>query len=107
MTCDWVPKLDLYVDGELSGGELKEVEAHLQACPTCAADALNRLQLKRMTESAGRRYSPRPEFRLKVAQSIDAAEASTVGVEMGTSSGSGGRARVDADSRRHLAAKLA
>ena len=73
MTCDWVPKLDLYVDGELSGGELKEVGAHLQACPTCAADALNRLQLKRMTQSAGRRFSPRPEFRLKVAQSIGAA----------------------------------
>jgi anti-sigma factor RsiW len=74
MTCNWVPKLDLYVDGELSGDELKEVEAHLQACPTCAADALNRLQLKRMTESAGRRFSPRPEFRLKVDQSIDAAK---------------------------------
>ena len=74
MTCDWVPKLDLYVDGELPGDELKEVEAHLQACPTCAADALNRLQLKRMTQSAGRRFSPRPEFRLKVAQSIDAAK---------------------------------
>jgi anti-sigma factor RsiW len=74
MTCDWVPKLDLYVDGELSGDELKEVEVHLQACPACAADALSRLQLKRMTESAGRRFSPRPEFRLKVAQSIDAAK---------------------------------
>ena len=74
MTCDWVPKLDLYVDGELSGGELKEVEAHLQACPTCAADALNRMQLKRMTQSAGRRFSPRPEFRLKIAQSLDAAK---------------------------------
>jgi anti-sigma factor RsiW len=74
MTCDWVPKLDLYVDGELLGDELKQVEAHLQACPTCAADAINRLQLKRMTQSAGRRFSPRPEFRLKVAQSIDAAK---------------------------------
>jgi anti-sigma factor RsiW len=74
MTCDWVPKLDLYVDGELSGDEVKEVEVHLQACPACAADALSRLQLKRMTESAGRRFSPRPEFRLKVAQSIDAAK---------------------------------
>ena len=74
MTCDWVPKLDLYVDGELSGGELKEVETHLQVCPTCPADALNRLQLKRMTQSAGRRFSPRPEFRLKVAHSIDAAK---------------------------------
>jgi anti-sigma factor RsiW len=74
MTCDWVPKLDLYVDGELSGGELKEVEAHLQACPTCAADALNRMQLKRMTQSAGRRFSPRPEFRLKIARTLDAAK---------------------------------
>jgi anti-sigma factor RsiW len=74
MTCDWVPKLDLYVDGELSDGELSRVEAHLQACPTCAADALSRLQLKRMTQAAGRRFSPRPEFRLKIAQSIDAAK---------------------------------
>jgi anti-sigma factor RsiW len=74
MTCDWNPKLDLYVDGELSGGELKDVEAHLQTCPACPADALNRLQMKRMTESAGRRFSPRPEFRMKVAQSIDAAK---------------------------------
>ena len=75
MTCGWVSKLDLYVDGELAGGELKEVEAHLQACPTCAADALNRLQLKRMTQSAGHRFSARPEFRMKVAQSIDAAKS--------------------------------
>jgi len=74
MTCGWVPKLDLYVDGELSGGELTEVEAHLRACPTCAADALRRLQLKRMTEAAGRRFSPRGEFRLKIAQSVDAAK---------------------------------
>jgi anti-sigma factor RsiW len=74
MTCDWVPKLDLYVDGELFGGELTEVEAHLRACPTCAADALSRLQLKRMTQAAGRRFSPRREFRLKVAESIDAAK---------------------------------
>ena len=74
MTYDWVPKLDLYVDGELSGGELTEVEAHLRACPTCAADALSRLQLKRMTQAAGRRFSPRQEFRLKIAQNIDAAK---------------------------------
>ena len=71
MTCDWVPKLDLYMDGELFGSELAEVEAHLRACPTCAADALSRLQLKRMTQAAGHRFSPRPEFRLKIAQSIE------------------------------------
>ena len=74
MTCDWVPKLDLYVDGELSGGELTKVEAHLRTCPTCAPDALSRLQMKRLTQAAGRRFSPRPEFRLKIAKSIDAAK---------------------------------
>jgi anti-sigma factor RsiW len=73
MTCDWVPKLDLYVDGELSGSELTEVETHLRACPTCAADALSRLQLKRMTQATGR-FSPSPEFRLKIEQNIDAAK---------------------------------
>jgi anti-sigma factor RsiW len=74
MTCDWVPKLDLYVDGELLGGELTQVEAHLRTCPTCAADALSRLQLKRMTQAAGHRFSPSPEFRQKIAQSITVAK---------------------------------
>jgi anti-sigma factor RsiW len=71
MTCEWASKLDLYVDGELSGGELSEVEAHLHSCPSCAADALSRLQLKRMTQAAGRRFSPSREFRAKIAQSME------------------------------------
>src|SRR5262245_36172021 len=74
MTCNWVPKLDLYLDGELLGGELMEMETHLRSCPTCAADALSRLQLKRATQAAGRRFSPRPEFRVKIVQTIDAAK---------------------------------
>ena len=74
MTCDWAPKLDLYVDDELSGGELTQMEEHLRSCPTCAADALSRLQLKRVTQAAGRRFSPTPEFRRKIAQSIDGAK---------------------------------
>jgi anti-sigma factor RsiW len=74
MTCEWVSKLDQYVDGELSGTELTEVEAHLRACPTCAVDALSRLQLKRMTQAAGRRFSPSRGFRTKIAQSIEAAQ---------------------------------
>ena len=41
MICGWSEKLDRYVDSELSGGELTEVEAHLRACPTCASDALS------------------------------------------------------------------
>jgi anti-sigma factor RsiW len=74
MSCDWREKLDRYVDSELSGGELTEMEAHLRTCPACAADALTRLQLKRMTQAVGRRFSPRPEFRLKVEQSVGASQ---------------------------------
>jgi anti-sigma factor RsiW len=74
MSCEWSGKLDRYVDGELSGGELAEMEAHLRGCPACAADALSRLQLKRMTQAVGRRFPPRPEFRLKVEHSVSAAK---------------------------------
>jgi anti-sigma factor RsiW len=72
MSCDRGAKLDRYVDSELSGAELTEMEAHLRACPACAADALSRLQLKRMTQAVGRRFSPRPEFRLRIEQSVRA-----------------------------------
>jgi len=74
MSCGWSAKLDRYVDSELSDSELTEVEAHLRACPACAADALSRLQLKRMTQAVGHRFSPRPEFRRRIDQSISAAK---------------------------------
>lgn len=74
MNCDWSSKLDRYVDDELSSRELEDLDAHLRGCPSCAADALSRLQLKRMTQAAGQRYAPRPEFRLKVGQSIRGSE---------------------------------
>jgi anti-sigma factor RsiW len=71
MTCDvWESKLAHYVDSELSEGELANLESHLRACPACAADALSRLQMKNMTRAAGARYSPTPEFRLRIEQSI-------------------------------------
>lgn len=75
MSCAWSEKLDRYVDSEISASELPEIDAHLRACPECAAGALSRLQLKRMTQAAGRRYSPRPGFRLKIEQSLAAEKA--------------------------------
>jgi anti-sigma factor RsiW len=71
MTCDSVRnKLQTYVDSELSAGELAEFESHLRGCAACAADALGLLQMKRMTRAAGTRYSPTPEFRLRMEQRI-------------------------------------
>jgi anti-sigma factor RsiW len=71
MTCDmWRTKLEPYVDSELPEDELVNLESHLRACPYCAADALGRLQMKRITQAAGARYSPTPQFRLRIEQSI-------------------------------------
>jgi anti-sigma factor RsiW len=70
MNCDYRAKLDRYLDSELLDSELTEIEDHLRTCPVCAADALSRLQLKRMTQAVGRRFLPPPEFRLKIGQNI-------------------------------------
>jgi anti-sigma factor RsiW len=73
MTCDpWQAKLDSYVDGAGSQEELAGVEAHLRTCPSCATDALGRLQMKRMTQAAAARYSPSPQFRLSIEKKIQA-----------------------------------
>jgi anti-sigma factor RsiW len=73
VTCAmWRTKLGPYVDSELSDHEIESLESHLRTCPSCAADALGRLQLKRMTQAAGARYSPTSQFRLRIEQSIQA-----------------------------------
>jgi anti-sigma factor RsiW len=74
MTCDpWQGKLDAYVDADrdASQEELAGLDAHLRTCPSCAADALGRLRMKRMTQAAAAaRYAPSPEFRLRVEKSL-------------------------------------
>jgi anti-sigma factor RsiW len=70
MTCDpWQEKLDAYVDGD-SPQDASDLEAHLRTCPSCSADALGRLKMKRMTHAAAARYSPSPQFRLRIEKSI-------------------------------------
>jgi anti-sigma factor RsiW len=68
----WTAKLETYLDGELSASEMRELDAHVRSCPSCAADVLNRLQLKRAVHSAGKRYSPSPDFRERIRKSIKA-----------------------------------
>jgi anti-sigma factor RsiW len=71
MTCSSrQAQIAAYVDSELSEQALAELETHFRSCPSCAADALGRLQMKRLTQAAGSRYSPSPEFRLRVERSI-------------------------------------
>ena len=77
MTCNLhQDKLDAYVDESLPGEELSAFEYHLHSCPTCAAEALARLQLKRATRDAAANlslspeFSMRPEFRVQMEKSL-------------------------------------
>ena len=73
MTCDaFRQKLDAYVDSACSRAELEEMDAHLRMCPSCAAEVVGRFQIKATTEVAAARYSPSPEFRLRVEKSLRA-----------------------------------
>ena len=71
MACEeWRAKLDSYLDGELMPAEARTVAAHLRQCAGCAADALERAQLKRSTQAAGKRYQSSAELRARISASV-------------------------------------
>jgi anti-sigma factor RsiW len=71
MVCEsWKSKLDTYLDGELPEADMRTFDAHVRSCPSCSADALSRVQMKRTIQVAGRRFTPSAEFRRRVQQSI-------------------------------------
>jgi anti-sigma factor RsiW len=73
MACDvWRGKLDAYLDGELAPAEAHEVSLHIRSCAACAADALDRVQLKRSMAMAGERYEPSAQFRAKIIKQVAA-----------------------------------
>jgi anti-sigma factor RsiW len=66
----WNAKLDTYLDGELSEAEIRTFAAHVRNCPSCSADALPRVQMKRTIQVDGRRFAPSVEFRRRMQQKI-------------------------------------
>jgi anti-sigma factor RsiW len=73
MVCEsWKAKLDTYLDGELPSEETHVFDAHVRICPSCAANALTRVQMKRTVQAAGKRFTPSAEFRRRVQQSVAA-----------------------------------
>lgn len=71
MTGDiWRAKIDQYLDSELPAEEMREMDQHLRQCAACAAEALQRLQVKRATKVAGQRYVASPEFRRRISGQI-------------------------------------
>ena len=71
MVCEsWKTKLDTYLDGEVPEEEMRGFDAHVRSCPSCSADALARVQMKRAIQAAGKRYTPSAEFRKRMQQKI-------------------------------------
>ena len=71
MVCEsWKAKLDTYLDGEVPEKEMHTFDAHVRNCPSCSADALTRVQMKRAIQVAGKRFTPSAEFRKRMQQSI-------------------------------------
>jgi anti-sigma factor RsiW len=71
MVCEsWKATLDTYLDGELPQEEMRAFDSHVRNCPSCSADALSRVQLKRAIYVAGKRFTPSTEFRKRMQASV-------------------------------------
>ena len=71
MACEsWKGKLDTYLDGELAEDDMRSFDAHVRTCPSCSADVLSRVQMKRAIQLGGKRFTPSAEFRKRIQQSI-------------------------------------
>jgi anti-sigma factor RsiW len=71
MVCEsWKAQLDTYLDGEVPEQEMRTFDSHVRNCPSCSADALSRVQLKRAIQVAGKRFTPGAEFRKRMQQNM-------------------------------------
>jgi anti-sigma factor RsiW len=71
MVCEsWKAQLDTYLDGEVPEEEMGTFDSHVRNCPSCSADALSRVQLKRAIQMAGKRFTPSAEFRRRMQQNM-------------------------------------
>lgn len=71
MACDsWRGRVEAYADGELPESGRRAFDLHVKSCVSCAAEALAQLQQKRLTQAAGKRYSPSPEFRRRIESAV-------------------------------------
>jgi anti-sigma factor RsiW len=71
MVCESLKgRLDTYLDGEVPQEEMRTFDAHVRNCPSCSADALSRVQLKRAIQVAGKRFTPGTEFRKRMQQNM-------------------------------------
>ena len=71
MACEqWRGQLDAYVDGELDPADLRVLGEHLRGCSGCAVDVLERVQMKRSVQMAGKRYTASAGLRNRIAGKV-------------------------------------
>jgi len=72
MSCAaWSDQIDACVDGEMPDEEVAGFEEHVRTCGECAAEALNRVRMKRATRAAAAmRFTSSAELRQRVERSI-------------------------------------
>ncbi len=71
MTCEEAEiLLHALLDGELDAGHAREVEAHVAACPHCAAALAAYREMSRAVASADLRYSAPPALRRRIEASL-------------------------------------
>src|SRR5260221_3936314 len=69
MQClEWRQELDTFLDGESSHSRGSALQEHVRSCPACAAELVARLQMKRMTKAAGKRYVASERLRNRIAR---------------------------------------
>src|SRR5258708_20492484 len=68
----WKGKFALYVDGELEPAEARALGVHLRGCAACAADALEKVEMKRSVAVAGRRHELSAQLRASIAKGATA-----------------------------------
>jgi anti-sigma factor RsiW len=62
--------LSALADGELSADQLATANQHLSQCPSCTKIALHHSLLKSATGKAGQRFSPAPDFHVRLTKQI-------------------------------------
>lgn len=71
MDCDrWKEQIETYLDGELPESAMRDLDAHVRSCPSCAAEVLTHVQMKRAIQSAAKRFTPEPAFRNRVQELV-------------------------------------
>jgi anti-sigma factor RsiW len=71
MSCEWQNRIAEYIDGELESAESTRVQAHLHGCASCAAEAVELMQLKRSVRAAANQtFTPSAEFRRRISNAI-------------------------------------